>query len=252
MHYYKRNIGDYHRKAGRLTMLEHGAYTLLIDACYDREKFPTKEQALVWCLARSAEEIAAVTFVLTTFFDADEDGKYTQNHIVEDLEAYHGSKETNKRIALEREEKRRQSRIIEHEACTGGGDAYTNLHLTNNHKPLTINQEPVTNIKPTAQSKIAPCPVEQIIQLYENRCTRLPRLRVIPDKTRSAISARWRQDNKFQSMEFWQGFFDYCNDNRFLSGQAEPRSGNQKPFRADLNWIVKPESFANIINEKYA
>ena len=37
MHYYKRNIGDYHKKAGRLSMIEHGAYTLLIDACYDRE-----------------------------------------------------------------------------------------------------------------------------------------------------------------------------------------------------------------------
>jgi len=29
MHYFKRNIGDYHKKAGRLSMLEHGAYTLL-------------------------------------------------------------------------------------------------------------------------------------------------------------------------------------------------------------------------------
>jgi uncharacterized protein YdaU (DUF1376 family) len=143
MHYYKRNIGDYHRKAGRLSMLEHGAYTLLIDACYDREKFPTKEQALVWCLARTAEEIAAVNFVLTTFFEVDEHGKYIQNHIVEDLNTYHGNKETNKRIALEREEKRRQSRHVEHEACTDGGDAYTNLHLTINHKPITNNQEPV-------------------------------------------------------------------------------------------------------------
>ena len=41
MHYYKRNLGDYAKKAGRLSMLEHGSYTLLIDACYDRERFPT-------------------------------------------------------------------------------------------------------------------------------------------------------------------------------------------------------------------
>ena len=43
MHYFKRNIGDYHKKAGRLSMLEHGAYTLLIDSCYDRERFPTMD-----------------------------------------------------------------------------------------------------------------------------------------------------------------------------------------------------------------
>jgi hypothetical protein len=99
---------------------------------------------------------------------------------------------------------------------------------------------------------ISPCPVEQIINLYQDHCTRLPRLRVIPDKTKNAISARWRQDGKFQSLDFWKGFFDYCNENKFLSGQSNPRPGSDKPFRADLNWLVKPEPFANIINEKYA
>lgn len=105
--------------------------------------------------------------------------------------------------------------------------------------------------KPTSKSSISPCPVEQIIKLYQDRCSRLPNLRVIPDKTKSAISARWRQDSKFQSIDFWTGFFDYCNDNKFLSGQSNPRPGSNKPFRADLNWMVKPEPFANIINEKY-
>jgi hypothetical protein len=119
-----------------------------------------------------------------------------------------------------------------------------------NHKPLTINQEPY--IKPTSESKIPPCPVEKIISMYQDRCSRLPKLRVIPDKTRTAISSRWRQDTKFQTLDFWQSFFDYCNDNKFLSGQSNPRPGSDKPFRADLNWLVKPEPFANIINEKYA
>ena len=57
MHYYKRNIGDYAKKAGRLTMLQHGAYTLLIDSCYDREKFPTLEDAIEWTWASSDDEI---------------------------------------------------------------------------------------------------------------------------------------------------------------------------------------------------
>ena len=46
MHYFKFNIGDYHKKAGRLSMLQHGAYTLLIHACYDREKFLQKKRLL--------------------------------------------------------------------------------------------------------------------------------------------------------------------------------------------------------------
>ena len=68
MHYYKRNLGDYAKKAGRLSMLEHGAYTLLMDAIYDREIFPTLDEALDWAWARDEAEVAAVKFVLTKFF----------------------------------------------------------------------------------------------------------------------------------------------------------------------------------------
>ena len=68
MHYYKRNLGDYAKKAGRLSMLQHGAYTLLIDACYDREQFPTLDDAIDWAWASSAAEIEAVEFVLRKFF----------------------------------------------------------------------------------------------------------------------------------------------------------------------------------------
>lgn len=135
MHYFKRNIGDYHKKAGRLSMLEHGAYTLLMDACYDRERFPTKEEAIDWCWARTPEEIAAVEFVLTRFFVLV-DGLYTQERIAEEIEAFYKKSEKNKQIALEREAKRRTERArSEHETCTDG-------HLTTNQEPLTKNQEP--------------------------------------------------------------------------------------------------------------
>ncbi|USU94160.1 YdaU family protein [Acinetobacter pittii] len=88
MHYYERNIGDYYRKAGRLNILQHGVYNLLIDACYDRETFPTLEQAIEWVWAETEEEIEAVKLVLKRFFTCGENGIYTQNHIQEDLEKY--------------------------------------------------------------------------------------------------------------------------------------------------------------------
>lgn len=91
VHYYERNIGDYHRKAGRLNILQHGVYNLLIDACYDRERFPASvDEAVDWVWAESDEEIKAVEFVLKKFFKLNEEGFYVQNHIKEDLEAYKG------------------------------------------------------------------------------------------------------------------------------------------------------------------
>lgn len=88
MHYYERNIGDYYRKAGRLNILQHGVYNLLIDACYDRECFPESiEEAIDWVWAETDDELNAVEFVLKKFFKF-EDGFYVQNHIKEDLDNY--------------------------------------------------------------------------------------------------------------------------------------------------------------------
>lgn len=134
MHYFKRNIGDYHKKAGRLSMLEHGAYTLLMDACYDRERFPTMDEAIDWCWARSDEEVAAVKFVLTKFFTLDGE-RYMQQRIADEISSFHDKSEKNKQIAIEREANRRAKRApVEHETCT-------DRHLTTNQEPLTNNQE---------------------------------------------------------------------------------------------------------------
>ena len=132
MHYYKRNIGDYYKKAGRLSILQHGAYTVLIDACYDREKFPTKEEALEWTWASTEEEIKAVEFILSRFF-ALEDGVYVQQRIEEEVNNYHKNAATNKRIAQEREAKRKASSTKRERKVN---------EAPPNHKPRTTNQEP--------------------------------------------------------------------------------------------------------------
>lgn len=138
MHYFKRNIGDYAKKAGRLSMLQHGAYTLLIDACYDREQFPTMEEAVEWTWASTTEEEEAVRFVLRKFFVL-EDGRYVQNRIREEIAEYHSKAETNKRIALERETKRREN------STNRAPDVH---EAPPNHKPLTNNQDKTPPIPP--------------------------------------------------------------------------------------------------------
>jgi uncharacterized protein YdaU (DUF1376 family) len=135
MHYYKRNLGDYAKKCGRLSMLQHGAYTLLIDSCYDREKFPTLEEAIEWTWASTEAEIEAVKFVLTRFFKLSDDGQYVQDRILAELLDYHAKADTNKRIALDRETKRK-------EKVTNRAQPVN--EAPPNQEPRTINQEPRT------------------------------------------------------------------------------------------------------------
>lgn len=145
MHYYKRNIGDYHKKAGRLSMLEHGSYTLLLDACYDREQFPTLEEAMDWAWARTDEEEAAVRFVLRKFFVL-EDGRYIQKRIQEELLEYQARAETNARIAKDREQKRKNGKPVVNDSSRSVNEACPISHEPPpNHKPLTTNHKPLNN-----------------------------------------------------------------------------------------------------------
>ena len=167
MHYFKRNIGDYHKKAGRLSMLQHGAYTLLLDSCYDREEFPTKEQAIEWCWASTAEEIQAVEFVLAKFFIL-QDGKYIQARIMEEITRYQENANTNKLIAIQREEARKARK---NEPSTNREPSVN--EPPPNHKPLTTNQEPITPIPPKGAKAIE-------IKTYIEQCKKSG-IQVIPE-----------------------------------------------------------------------
>lgn len=170
MHYYKRHIGDYAKKAGHLSPLEHGVYNLIIDSYYDREQAPTMAEAIRWARARSDDERAAVAVVLAEFFTLDGD-VYRQNRIEEELAAYHGKAKINQQIAIQREEQKRlrkqraesteQARET-HEENTNRArtvhDAYTSGQP--NHKPLTTNQEPEDKVKttvpPDGETRVVP------------------------------------------------------------------------------------------------
>ena len=97
MNYYKRHLNDYAGKAGHLSMLEHGAYNILIDGYYNRERGPTRAEALRWTRARSAEEVAAVDAVLAEFFVLDGEN-FKQARIEEELAHFHGKQEANRRL----------------------------------------------------------------------------------------------------------------------------------------------------------
>ena len=90
-------------------MLQHGAYNLLIDSCYERERFPTMGEALTWAWAETAEEAEAVEFVLNRFFTLQE-GRYVQKRIEEEIEHYKHKALQNKRIAVERGRKMRRAK----------------------------------------------------------------------------------------------------------------------------------------------
>lgn len=68
MNYYERHLGDYAKDTAHLSMLEHGAYGLLLDRYYGTESGIPEAQAHRVARARTKEEKQAVDSVLEEFF----------------------------------------------------------------------------------------------------------------------------------------------------------------------------------------
>jgi uncharacterized protein YdaU (DUF1376 family) len=239
MHYYKRNLGDYAKKAGRLSMLQHGSYTLLIDSCYDREQFPTLEEAIEWTWASTTEEIEAVKFVLSKFFTL-ENGVYVQKRIQEEIGEYITKAETNKRIALERETKRKEN-------------ATNRSQVVNepppNHKPITNNQEPITKEESKKLTSSAeandPCPQQAIIEIYHSALPMMPAVREWTPARAAKLRSRWKEKSERQTLDWWAGFFAYVAESDFLCGRSA------KPFTCNLEWLITPANFAKVVEGNY-
>lgn len=102
------------------------------------------------------------------------------------------------------------------------------------------------------------CPQEKLVELYHERLPGLPTVRSWNTATRKQnMAARWRemsQRQEFQSeqegLEFFRSFFNFVGRSPFLMGQVQTKDGN-KPWRADLPWLMKAENFAKVIDRKY-
>ena len=163
MHYYKKNIGDYAKKAGRLSLLQHGVYNQLIDACYDREKFPTREEAIDWVWASTEEEITAVDFVLAKFF-TKKNNVYYQARIEEELKEYQSRCESNAKNGkkggrpknnppeTEPDKEKTQPVLDKSESEPNINPTETAAGLTTNHEPLTTIHEPIKTLAPSDES----------------------------------------------------------------------------------------------------
>lgn len=97
MNYYRRYVGDYLRDTSRLTLLEHGAYTLMLDYYYSDERpLPSsREEIYLLVRAMTPADRKAVDKVLSIYFTELADG-WHQSRVDEEIERAHDASETAK------------------------------------------------------------------------------------------------------------------------------------------------------------
>jgi hypothetical protein len=89
------------------------------------------------------------------------------------------------------------------------------------------------------------CPAQKIVDLYHEVLPELAGVQILTEQRRTAITARWRQDKKHQSLEFWRKYFNYVRQSDFLMGRAE------KTFFADIDFLMTASKFVRVIEGFY-
>lgn len=143
MNYYKFNVGDYSAATRHLSMLEHGAYRLLLDVYYTTEKpLPADLKAAARKAgARSKDEVAAVETVLGEFFHLTADG-WVNNRCAVEIESYKAKTETNRVVGKMGGRPKKITQTVSENNPDGFQNETQTVSKKNpNHKPLTNNQE---------------------------------------------------------------------------------------------------------------
>lgn len=93
------------------------------------------------------------------------------------------------------------------------------------------------------------CPHQEIIDAYHELVPTGRQVRTWGAERQKKLRARWREDAKRQSIDWWRSFFAYISKSDFLTGRTH--SSQRAPFEIDLEWIVSPANFSKILEGKY-
>jgi hypothetical protein len=102
---------------------------------------------------------------------------------------------------------------------------------------------------PEEKPKTPPCPHQEIIALYHEILPELREVKVWNATRKKLLAARWKENKARQNLDWWERYFNYVKKCPFLMGQVANRDG--PPFEADLEWLVRPQNFAKVIEGKY-
>lgn len=96
---------------------------------------------------------------------------------------------------------------------------------------------------------VLPCPQQEIIDAYHRLLPTGRRVREWTPARAAILRARWREKPKRQTLEWWEKFFAYCAESDFLTGKVH--TPGRKPFELSLDWLVKAENMAKVIEGAY-
>lgn len=252
MIYYRRYVGSYLKNTARLSLLEHGAYTALLDHYYAEEKPVPLDLDEVYRMARAMmpEERRAVDKILTTYFDKRADG-YHNERADEELavatKVIETARENGKLGGRPKKNQELTQTITGDETCTIT-ETQTQNEPANNHPstynlhPSTDNPQPSLKALPADAGLILPSniPYKEIVALHNGTMDKLPKVKVLSNDRRRLIRTAWQASKHWQTLGFWKAYFEECAEDDFLNGTG-PYRGEHANWSPTFDYLLRPK-----------
>lgn len=154
MHYYQFNIGDYASHTSHLDEIEDIAYRRMLDYCYLNEIWLPESVEEVSRLIRMRTHCERIATVLREFWHLHDDGTWRHSRIERELQSFREKSQKAASSARKRWENGYAN------ALRTQSEGSAKAMLTNNHKPITKNQE---------SKRFAPPALEDVINEMTGR-----------------------------------------------------------------------------------
>lgn len=120
-----------------------------------------------------------------------------------------------------------------------------------------VEPERQENREETGAQNVPACPHQRIIALYHEKLPELAAVKVWTATRKKHLQARWRerwQSGKYKTLDdgilYWERLFTHIRaDCDWLMGRVPVKDG--RAFMASLDWLIKPQNFAKIIEGNY-
>ncbi len=260
MYYFSLDIDKWMKRTHHLLPEEEGIYLRLINHYYDSEKpLPLDVHQLARRLNLAAYR-ETMQQILAEFFIETPDG-YTNDKCDRNIAEYHrkgdisrvnGAKGGRPKPSKNPETTQQQpsKNPAGTQQVTSGVPRANPDH--NLKEPESVNLQTCKPVQEEAAAAAMPkqdaCPYQKIIDLYHEILPQHPRVKIITNKRKSHIKARWM--NGANGLPFWTDYFETVAKSKFLTGKVTPQQG-RKVFIADIDFLIREDVLVKTQEGKY-
>jgi len=261
VNFYKRYMADYSQKTARLTLAQHGAYTLLLDEMYSTERgLPADYENLYRiCRAMNKAEQEAVRSVADTFFSIGADGlRHNSRAVAEITQAAPAMEAARLNGQRGGRPKKEPSGFPENNPV--GFQNVTQME-PRTKAPHSSEEYLEPNGSVAGSDRMPVCQTQAVIDLYHAALPELPRVKLISEKRKKAISSFWkwvltstrmdgvrRATTGEQAVLWIKSYFERARDNDFLMGRGIKAAGHEG-WECDLDFLMTEKGMKQVIEK---